>query len=112
MGHLFFYLFLQTTFLARCHYPSGPRVGSLVAIRNQPRFLKPQKEWDRKGDDRKGGRKGGYSRGRWEGKSGIQRRFAKREKKKKQEGMRFQENRRKPKEGGAVERVRGVFMIV
>ena len=96
-----------------------------MAIRNQPRFLKPQKEWDRKGGDRKsgrkgsckearqkGGRKGGCSRGRWEGKSGIQRRFAKREKKKKQEGMRFQENGRKPKEGGAVKKVRGVFMIV
>ena len=53
MGHFFLYLFLQITFLARCHYPSGPRVTSLVAIRNQPRFLKLQKEWDRKGGGRR-----------------------------------------------------------
>ena len=45
---LFLYLFLQITFLARCHYPSGPRVTSLVAIRNQPHFLK-QKRWMQKG---------------------------------------------------------------
>ncbi|RVW21781.1 Disease resistance protein RPS5 [Vitis vinifera] len=39
-----------TTFLpTRCHYPSGPRVTSLAAMRNQPRFLKLQKEWGRKG---------------------------------------------------------------
>ena len=48
-GSLFLYLFLQIIFLARCHYPSGPRVTFLVAIRNQPRFLKLQEEWDRKG---------------------------------------------------------------
>ena len=39
-GSPFLYLFLQITFLARCHYPSGPRVTSLVAIRNQPCFLR------------------------------------------------------------------------
>ena len=76
-GSLFLYLFLQITFSAKCHYPGGPRVTSLVTIRNQPRFLKLQKEWDRKGGGRKGGRKrwlqkecgrkkDGCSRDRWE----------------------------------------------
>ena len=46
-GSLFFlYLFLWITFLARCHYPSRPHVTSLVAIRNQPRFLKLQQDFD------------------------------------------------------------------
>ena len=44
----FLYLFLQIAFLARCHYPSGPRVTFLVAIRNQPRFLKLQKDGRKK----------------------------------------------------------------
>ena len=78
--------------LDKCHYPNGPRVTSLVVIRNQPRFLKLQKEWDRKGGGRKGGRKGGCrearqkmwqkkggcSRDHWEGKSEIQRKEEKR----------------------------------
>ena len=45
-----------------CRYPDGPRVTSLVAIRNQPRFLKLQKEWDKEG----GGRKGGCKRSKAE----------------------------------------------
>ena len=53
-GSHFLYLFFQITFLARCRYPNGPRVASLVAIRNQPRLLKLQKEWDKKGGGRKG----------------------------------------------------------
>ena len=48
-GSLFLYLFLQITFLTRCHYPSGPHVASLVAMRHQPRFLKLQKDWTEKG---------------------------------------------------------------
>ena len=43
---LFLYLFLQIKFLARCHYPNEPRVTSLVAIRNQSRFLKLQQDFD------------------------------------------------------------------
>ena len=61
-GSPFLYLFLQITFLARCYHPSGLRVTSLVPIRNQPRFLKLQKEWDRKGGGRKCGKKGGCRR--------------------------------------------------
>ena len=42
-------MFLQITFLARCRYPNEPRVASLVAIRNRPRFFKLQKKWDKEG---------------------------------------------------------------
>ena len=48
-GSLFHYLFQQITCLARCRYPSGPRVASLVVIRNRPRFLWLQKDWTEKG---------------------------------------------------------------
>ena len=52
------------TFFSICFCRSHfqPCVTSLVVIRNQPRFLKLQKEWDRKGGSRKGGKKGGCSR--------------------------------------------------
>ena len=53
MGRFSLFVFADHVFLARCHYPSGPRVTSLVAIKNQPRFLKLQKEADRKGGCRR-----------------------------------------------------------
>ena len=37
MGHLF--SIFANRILARRHYLSGPRVTSLVTVRNQPRFL-------------------------------------------------------------------------